>query len=90
MHGAMLTFYFGHREVLVFESEPRSPLGEEREAWFDTRCQSIVYLQYRHRHVRIRVRVEQKVYGIVREVETSCSSNPSYFNWLIILRQLIL
>ena len=51
-------------------------------------CQNIVYLQYRYRHVRIRNSME-RVRGIVREVDNSCSSNPSYFNWLIILRRFL-
>jgi hypothetical protein len=51
-------------------------------------CQNIVYLQHGYRHVRIRKGMERGR-GVVREVDNSCSSNPSYYNWLIILRKLL-
>ena len=36
--------------------------------------------------VQVQARAYKEGYGrgIVREVDNSCSSNPSYFNWLII------
>jgi hypothetical protein len=58
-----------------------------------TTCQNIACLQHRYRHARAACRACKNGMecgrGIVREVGNSCSSNPSYFNWLIILRQLL-
>jgi hypothetical protein len=41
-----------------------------------------------YRHVRIRKGMERGR-GIVRELDNSCSSNPSFFIWSIILQKLL-